>query len=585
MNHRWMLTFLRLVLRDTINVLVNVLRYMSGIKTIKLLLVTFFTVQLLYFVNKFFVYADFSISWLDFLSLVYIIGVFPFVFTYEKFLSGSFFGECYDFTDGKILTKARDKFAFYGKSKRAWLVYLLSQAAVMIDVVIFTAIFTLVLFVTKFDYATLSSWVFLGAYVVVAMLLFIVAVFLWNRTFQIFRFWDTHDNLCQAVSDSHTFTTSQPRRFIKLHTLVKFTQFLLPTLAFLIIYKYAGTILTLTQKAFTQTASVYVIMTALALIAFFAYQFLVAFANVYAFRLIHYFEHGYLDSRYVTTYMRPVGELKKLLLINRLTVLALIVAFSFFVYSQVVASRAITEKVESRYPNVIKLYSGGLSSTTTVDTYMTPRYANGIAVAVFTKDGELYAQPLVAQMNNALVPTSISAADIAFFNLSQPFTPAQLHIPFNDAIEYSNARKFALFVYVNDEETANVLALPTTTQPHLTIFFTDNPKLSERLKSKLAGYRVGTLVKVVDIESYGLQSVFLFNKDVHNKRLQTLRDKNVKVYVILQAGESPDPALDLSLVQGVLTDLPQVSYSQVRNISEEDVLKKVILSPLKLFGF
>lgn len=585
MTYRWMLNFLRLLLRDTGGAFSSVIRYMSGIKALKLLLVTFFTAQVFYFSNKFLVYFDFTFSWRDLFSLVYVFGLFPFLFTYEKFLSGTFFNEAYEFSDGKVLDKAKEKFAYYGKPKRAWLVYLLSQASALIDVVIFTAIFALVMFVSKFDYASAVSWAWMGVYLAVTSILFVVAVFLWNRTFQIFRFWDRVDNLGQAWTGSRIFTTSQPRRFITLHTFIKFIQFLIPALIFIFVYKYAGQLLVLTQKSFTQTASVYVVMAAMVLIAFFAYQVSVAFSNVYNSRLAHYFEFGILDSTYRTSYMKPVSQLRKLLLINRLLILLLIIGFSVFVYLQVVNSRTITENVETRYPNVVKLYSDNFNSTTTIDAYMTPRYANGIAIAVYAKDGELYAHPLVAQIKNSFVPTSISAADIVFFNLSQPLAPPQLQIPFKDAVEYSNARKFALFVYINNEETANLVSSTTIAQPHLTVFFTDNLELSKNLRDKMSGYRVGALVKIIDSQDYDFQSVFIFNKDANNKLIKSLYDKNIKTYLLLQAGEVPDPSLDLSLVQGVLTDLPQLSYTEVRSISEEDVLKKVILSPLKLFGF
>jgi hypothetical protein len=583
----WMLNFLKLVVRDTFLNLRNELRYLSGFKMVKLVIMSFFAVQVFYFASKFLVYFDFSLSWAEISYLAFVVLIFPIIFAYEKFLSGVLFVYTYDLeTAPNFWQSTGAKVNFYGHPKRAWLVYVLSQAATMIDVVIFAMISVAVLLFSNFTFSSIFAWLWMAAFLLAATGLLFLAIFLWNRTFQVFRFWDKDGNVRNALRESHDFTTAHPRKFITLHTFVKLFQFIIPAVLALLIYANAFSFLTFINTYVTGNFGIYVVMTSLVVVGYFTYQTIVTFSNSYSFRLANYFEKGFVDVDYKPTKL-PIRKDTQILRHMNYAVLIIGIALSFsFIHTQIVAAIASTEQVKVSYPNIIKIYSGGLNSTTTIDNYLTPSYANGVAVSTFVDGDILYAQPLVAQMNNPLVPSAIAAADIPFFNLSQTFVPAQMKISLKDALEFSSARKFALFIYINNAKTLELLAPDlVSAKPSLTILMTDSENLSKEISEKFPNYRLGTLTKIVDLEKYTHKQIFLFNKDIDKKTLGALNDKGTQTYVILKAGESPDPALDLSSLQGVFTDLPQLSYTEVRSISEEDVLKKVILSPLKIFGF
>jgi hypothetical protein len=223
-----MLHFLRLVFRDAGLQLRNVLRYLSGFKLLKILVMAFFTAQFFYFANKFFVYLDFSFFWQEIGALTFLFLIFPIIFTIEKFVSATVIARGYD-TDGEtpVWSDLSQKLKFYLSPKRVWGVYLLSQASSMIDLAVFSFIFSVTIFLTNFDYKN-SIAVFLA----VAVLLLLTAVifaslFLWNHTFQVFRFWDKSEKgILEALQDSYSFVNKRPRKFLTLHTIVKFLQFI-----------------------------------------------------------------------------------------------------------------------------------------------------------------------------------------------------------------------------------------------------------------------------------------------------------------------------------------------------------------------
>lgn len=585
MTPKWMWQFVKLLLRDTVKQYINTLRYLSAFKITKLAVITFVTVSFFNFLSRFFVYYDFSFSWLVFFSFLFILLIFPFLFTVEKFLSASVYGAAYEKEAVKDVWRSlKEKLSFYANPKRVWLVYVFSQAAALIDVVIFSCVFSLVFFISNFSWTNFYNWVWMLSILLVSGVLFIIAVYLWNRTFQIFRFWNSEMNIKNSLKESHGFTTQYPRRFITLHTLIKLFQFLLPTILVLIIYKYAGELLDLTLKIVSEKTSIYLLILLLTTLSFFIYQLIVAFSNVYGFRLANYFEKGFIDSEYRPVRILPADDFSRLRMFNFIFLCVWILIFIWFVDRQVRVTESLTETVSVKYPNIIKMYSGGINSTTTIDSYLTPSYSNGIAISLFIEDDKMYARPLVSQMNNPLVPSAISVTDLTFFNLSQIFVQDQVKIAYKDVMEFSNARKYATFIYVPTREVADAV-INSEVQPSrsLTVFLSSDLQIAKNLDK--AGYRSGFLTKSIDVDNYELPLISLFNKNINNKQIEDLYNKGIKIYLILQENEIPDPTMDLSKIQGVFTNLPKVSYSEVRNISKEDVFKKVILSPLKFFGF
>jgi hypothetical protein len=588
MTLSWMLHFLRLVFRDAGLQLRNVLRYLSGFKLLKILVMAFFTAQFFYFANKFFVYLDFSFYWQEIGALTFLFLIFPIIFTIEKFVSATVIARGYDaHVDTGVWSDLGQKLKFYLSPKRVWGVYLLSQASSMIDLAVFSFIFSVTIFLTNFDYKN-SIAVFLTVAVLLLLIAAIfVSLFLWNHTFQVFRFWDKSEKgILEALQDSYSFVNKRPRKFLTLHTIVKFLQFIIPVFIGLLSYVFSGWMLTFLNRFFAENRSIYILMFVLAFLSFSLYQLLVAFTNVYSFRLAHYFEVGNLDEDYKPHFLQNDKQLKTLRILNALIILISLVFFFYFIRSQTIAAYQDTQKVSTSYPNIVKLYNNPTTSTTTIEEYLTPSYSNGIAVKLFEQDGELYVQPLVSEITNPLVPSTVSIADMAFFNLSQTFVKPEVKIAYKDALEFSNARKFALFLYISDTTTLDALASSSAkAMPGFTVFFTNSLQLASSTKEKLPEYRVGSIVKVVDADNYLFQQIFIFNKDLKQADVENLRNKGIKIYVILQEGETPDPTLDLSQIQGIFTDLPKISYNEVRTVSQGDVLQKVILSPLKFFGF